>query len=101
MPYPDRQGARLRYQEAAAILTSRGVPTIGNIGDYAYSNIGYTILGAIVDWVTTQPGFTDGLAGYERFAWSLFANADDAALTTCLDHPWRDHRDLGPGPVGH
>lgn len=72
------------------ILTDRGVPSIPQIGLYSYSNIGYVILGAIVDWVTTQPAFDDGPHGYEKFVWSLFANAQDAAVTTCLDHPWRD-----------
>jgi CubicO group peptidase (beta-lactamase class C family) len=84
-----RSSQHPRYGVLEFILTPNGIPALGQVGSYAYSNIGYVVLGAIVDWITTQPAFADGPKGYEPFVWSLFANAQDAALTTCLDHPWR------------
>jgi CubicO group peptidase (beta-lactamase class C family) len=82
-----------RYAIWEFLFTPRGTPTVANIGQFAYSNIGYTVLGAIVDQVTTDPAFPGGPAGYERFVWSLFAGAQDASITAALDHPWR-HDDI-------
>ncbi len=71
--------------------TTLGAADVGKIGTYAYSNIGYTILGAIVDSVTASPAFPGGALGYERFVWTLFADrAQATALTAALDHPWRE-----------
>jgi CubicO group peptidase (beta-lactamase class C family) len=78
-----------RYAIWEFLYTSLGAPDPAKIGAYEYSNIGYTILGALIDYVTLSNGFQGGLAGYERFVWSLVANAKDSALTACLNHPWR------------
>ncbi len=78
-----------RFGVLEFILTDNAAPQPGQIGDYLYSNLGYAMLGAIVDWVTQLPAFGDGQRGYERFVWSLVAGADDAALTACLQHHWR------------
>lgn len=78
-----------RYGVLEFLLTANAVPVPANIGTYAYSNIGYTVLGAIVDHVTQQPAFAS-TPGYERFVWSLLMDNPASALTACLDHPWRD-----------
>ncbi len=78
-----------RYGIFESIFTTKAVPVAAQIGKYSYSNMGYLVLGAVIDWVTQQPAFTDAQRGYERFVWSMLSNASDAALTPCLDHPWR------------
>ncbi|YCM44302.1 serine hydrolase [Verrucomicrobiaceae bacterium 227] len=74
------------------LSTEKGSPNPAYLAEpgLAYSNLGYTILGAIIDNVTRRQNFT-GERGYERFVWSLLAGADDAALTAVLNHPWRVH----------
>lgn len=80
-----------RYAIWEFLGTSLGAADLGKLGTYAYSNIGYTVLGAIVDTVTASPAFPGGALGYERFVWTLFADrAQATALTAALDHPWRD-----------
>ncbi len=69
--------------------TTQGTPAPNPAKTYSYSNLGYTILGAIIDNVTQANSF-GAYQGYERFTWSLVAGADDAALTAVLNHPWRD-----------
>lgn len=79
-----------RYAIWEFLLTSRGAPDVDKIGQYSYSNIGYTILGALVDLVSRDHGFPVEKTGYERFIWSLLSGAKDAALTPALNHPWRN-----------
>lgn len=75
---------------------ANGTPDITKIGTYTYSNIGYVLLGAIVDNITSNAAFPGGPVGYEKFVWSLFADrAQDTALTTALDHPWRANDIVG------
>lgn len=72
------------------LATSLGNPTPAKIGDYHYSNIGYTVLGALIDNVTNDGSFPDTQTGYERFVWSLVTGASDSSLTAALDQHWRD-----------
>lgn len=77
-----------RYAIWELLLTAAAEPEQAMIGRYRYSNVGYTLLGALIDEVTRQPGFP-GARGYEPFVWSVVTDAPDGTLTACLDHDWR------------
>ncbi|MFO1053462.1 MAG: serine hydrolase domain-containing protein [Planctomycetota bacterium] len=82
-----------RYAIWEFLGTANARPVVADIGQFAYSNVGYTILGAIVDLITSDAAFPGGPKGYERFVWSLVAGSNDGAITAALDHPWR-HDDI-------
>jgi len=76
------------------LLSEQGTPDPDAVAGmpYAnsYSNLGYLVLGAIIDNVTRQNGFSEP-AGYEPFTWSLLADAPDAPLTMALNQVWRQN----------
>ena len=83
-----------RYGLLEFISTARAKSHMFRRYKYHYSNIGYTILGSIVDWQTLGADIPAAQRGYEKFVWSrlCYANDDynqDPALTACLDHHWR------------
>lgn len=82
-----------RYAIWEFLQTSHGNPEASMIGKHRYSNIGYTVAGAIIDRVTQDPKFAPH-QGYERFVWSLLADAKDAAITPALNHYWRGEGDI-------
>ena len=64
-----------------------------SVPDAQYSNTGYSILGAIIDSVTNQPGF-GGKVGYEDYLWWNVAlhggQITEPTMTSmCLDTYWR------------
>ena len=69
--------------------TTDAEPIPALMGKFSYSNVGYTILGAVVDQITSNAFFPGGPVGYEHFVWSLLSGAQDACLTGCLDQYWR------------
>lgn len=82
-----------RYAIWEFLQTSQGNPDANMIGQHRYSNIGYTVAGAIIDQVTQDPKFAPH-QGYERFVWSLLADAKDAAITPALNQYWRAQGDI-------
>ena len=83
-----------RYAVWEFLLTTAAVRKAALAGTHHYSNVGYTLLGAIIDWVTNDGTFVSEQRGYERFVWSLVVKAkgsynQNAALTAVLDHYWR------------
>ena len=81
-----------RYAISEFMFTDKSNPNPAYLAEpgLAYSNIGYTILGAIIDTVTNEQDFS-GEQGYERFVWSTLADSNNSALTAALNHPWRVH----------
>lgn len=63
-------------------------------GSGLYSNTGYSLLGAVIDSVTNEPGFT-GRQGYEAFTWWNVALKSGVVTgptmtSMCLDTYWRE-----------
>ena len=57
-----------------------------------YSNVGYTVLGAVIDSATSNAAFTPA-NGYERFVWHEVGrglNLSKGLKTMALGHSWRD-----------
>ena len=78
-----------------------------------YSNVGYTLVGAAIDWQTTDDVSGDA-PGYERYVFRHVALKDNttaspAMLSMCLSSPWRaphmanlaiGHAKMSSSPMG-
>jgi CubicO group peptidase (beta-lactamase class C family) len=73
-------------------------PAVGFDGQSTarYSNVGYCILGAIIDYITrTKPGFSEKEIGYENFIWwniglrGCACTLTDSMWSMCLRTWWR------------
>ena len=78
-----------RYAIYEFLNTTDAVVVPALKGDYSYSNVGYTVLGAVIDQITSSVFFEDGPVGYEHYVWSVITAGQDACLTGCLDQHWR------------
>lgn len=88
----DHPGIHPRY----AYWGYRSSAVVGNPGDVNYSNTGYCILGAIIDFITTKESndFKDVERGYENYVWWNVGMkggviTGDTMQTPCLNAYWR------------
>jgi CubicO group peptidase (beta-lactamase class C family) len=66
--------------------------TTNGLPNGVYSNVGYTLLGAVIDSITASRSFAPE-DGYERFVWyevARGANLSKGLKTFALGHSWRD-----------
>jgi CubicO group peptidase (beta-lactamase class C family) len=81
----------------AFVVYRNTMPRIaGFVAGYSarYSNIGYSLVGAAIDWQTALPDVAGSASGYERWTFEQVALADDqlgepTMLSMCLGTPWR------------
>ncbi len=76
-----------------AYYTYLSTPVLYPPGHAKYSNTGFALLGAVIDNITTQPGFS-GHGGFEDFLWWNIGlrggQLSEPTMTSmCLDTYWR------------
>lgn len=78
------------YAPYQVLATPSG--TTNGLKNGIYSNVGYTLLGAVIDSITAKASFVPR-NGYERFIWYEVArgsNLSKGLKTFALGHSWRD-----------
>ena len=78
-----------RYGMWQFLFADAGTPDPAWMDRYRYSNVGYEVLGAVIDQITTTPGFSGEHRGYEAFVWGVVNDTNSGSLTSCLNHDWR------------
>ena len=83
--------------------TQAGNQNVAQIGTAVYSNVGYSLLGALLDYRTRDAGTPAHMQGYERFIWHTVARGPNltgpSMISACLatDFRTKDIKNLASG----
>lgn len=87
--------SRLLASPSFAYNFYESTESVGNAGNGLYSNVGYSIAGAIIDQVTmSADGLSNDQFGYEKYVWDRLANWSGTLdrrrmLSPAQVHSWR------------